>query len=175
MRVIKQITNNKFLNIKEVSDPDMGCKGYQFAERKGVDSIAFICYDKMTNKFLLNNEATPPIGAFLKRAFGGSLDKDMVHEEIVKEEVLEEAGYEVELKNIKSLGKFFVSTQMNQYCYLYIVIVSDQYKSERKPQNACEALSEPVWLSEEEIINGEDWKSIVILNKYKKHKGGSYV
>jgi len=168
MRVIKQITNNKFLNIKEVSDPNMGCKGYQFAERRGVDSIAFICYDKSTNKFLLNNEATPPLGLFLIRAFGGSLDKDVVHEEIVKGEVEEEAGYEVELKQIKSLGKCFVSTQMNQYCYLYLVLVSDKNKTERKPENACEALAETVWLSEEDIVDGDDWKAIAILNKAKK-------
>jgi hypothetical protein len=168
MRVIKQITNNKFLNIKEVSDPNMGCKGYQFAERRGVDSIAFICYDKSTNKFLLNNEATPPLGIFLLRAFGGSLDKDILKDEIVKEEVLEEAGYDVDLKNIKSVGKCFVSTQMNQYCHLYFVMVSDKQKTERKPENACEALAETVWLSEEEIVYGDDWKAIAILNKAKR-------
>jgi hypothetical protein len=168
MRIVKQITNNKFLNIKEVSDPNMGCKGYQFAERRGVDSIAFICYDKTSNKFLLNKEATPPVGQFLLRAFGGSLDKDITHEEIVKVEVEEEAGYNVDIKNIIKLGKCFVSTQMNQYCHLYIVFVSDRNKTKRKPENECEALAETVWLCEESVIDGDDWKSIVIINKAKK-------
>jgi hypothetical protein len=167
MRTIRQITNNNFINLKEVNDPQMGCKGYQFAERKGVDSVAFICYDKSKEKFLLNEEATPPLGVFLIRAFGGSLDKNITKEEIVQAEVLEEAGYEVDLSDIKSLGKAFVSTQMNQYCYLYLVFISDKNKKERKPENATEALSKLKWLSEDSIINNDDWKAITILQKSK--------
>jgi hypothetical protein len=53
MRTIKTLTQNKFLNIKEVEDLKNNVKGYQFAERRGVDSIAFICYDKLTGNFLV--------------------------------------------------------------------------------------------------------------------------
>ena len=119
MRTIKQITNHRFLNLKEVNDPKMGCKAYQFAERKGVDSIAFICYDKKTGIYTINREATPPLGIFLPRAFGGSLDKEKPMKEVVLAEVLEEVGYNVSLSQIKKVGKAFVSTQMNQYCHLY--------------------------------------------------------
>ena len=167
MRTIKQLTNNKFLNIKEVNDSMMGCKGYQFAERRGVDSVSFLCYDKKSKKFLINNEANPPLGNFLLRAFGGSLDKDVDKEQIVKEEVLEEAGYDVDFSDIKLVGRSFVSTQMNQYCYLYLVFVTEKNKCDRKPENATEALAEPRWISEKEIYSEDDWKAITIIAKSK--------
>ncbi|MFA7219135.1 MAG: NUDIX domain-containing protein [Synergistaceae bacterium] len=170
MRIVKQLTSNRFLNIKEVRDHQMGCKGYQFAERKGVDSVAFICIDERNGKFLINNEATPPLGIFLRRAFGGSIDKDKSFEQIVKDEVLEECGYDVADSQIHFVGKAFVSTQMNQYCHLYLVFINDNQETERKPENATEALSHPVWMSEKEIIDGDDWKSIMILQKSKSLK-----
>lgn len=167
MRIVKQLTKNKFLNLKEVNDEDMGCKNYQFAERRGVDSVAFICYNEDSDKFLLNNEVTPPIGKFLVRAFGGSIDKDIELIDIVKEEVSEECGYKVDHSKIQYVGKAFVSTQMNQYCHLYMVLISDAEKGKRKPENKSEALSHPVWVSIEDIMNGDDWKSITILCKSK--------
>ena len=56
MRVVTNLTSNRFLNIKEVVDPEYGVKGYQFAERLGVDSVAFICFDPVKSYFLLNRE-----------------------------------------------------------------------------------------------------------------------
>ena len=166
MRLEKQITNNKFLNIKEVKDTSLKCNGYQFAERLGIDSIAFICYDREKESFLLNNEVTPPIGKFLIRAFGGSLDNpEMSKKEIVQREVEEEVGYTVKEDDIKFLGECFVSTQMNQYCYLYIVFIDQNKYHERKPENEMEALSHPVWKTFDEIMDGDDWKSITILQK----------
>lgn len=165
MRIEKKITDNKFLNIIEVKDPSMGCVRYQYAERKGVDSIAFICIDKKKNSFLLNNEATPPLGKFLVRAFGGSLDKSKDKIDIVIEEVLEECGFVVNRKKVKDIGKIFVSTQMNQYCYLYLVDITNAKNVPRQPENKTESLSEPVWRSKDEIMSGDDWKSIVIISK----------
>ena len=167
MRIVKQITNNKFLNIKSVEDTDMGCRGYQFAERKGVNSIAFLCYDKETGMFLINREATPSLGVFLYRAFGGAIDKNKSYEGIVLDEVKEEAGYKVNPSKIKKVGRNFVSTQMNQFCYLYLVFVNEKQKIEREPENACEALAEPTWWTEAQIKSGEDWKGIVIIEKAK--------
>jgi 8-oxo-dGTP pyrophosphatase MutT (NUDIX family) len=175
MRVIKQLTTNKFLNIKEVNDSENNCKGYQFAERRGVDSVAFICYnsgevseDINFGKFLVNKEYTPPTNEFHIRAFGGSIDKQKPMIEIVKEEVKEECGYDVSERKIYELGKAFVSTQMNQYCYLYLVDLKGAKMTGRKSENAIEAMAETVWKKADELINGTDWKSIVIINKAKK-------
>ncbi len=169
MRLIKQITNHKFLNIKEVHDDGMGVSAYQFAERLGVNSIAFICIDKKNkDRFLLNHEATPPLGIFMYRAFGGSIDKNLDLVDIVIQEAKEEAGYTVKEKDVKYLGRSFVSTQMNQFCHLYIIPVEENKQGGREPENKCESLSEPRWLSEDIVLDGEDWKAIAIITKAKR-------
>ena len=171
MREVIQLTNNKYLNIKEVRDPENHINGYQFAERLGVDSVAFICVDKKRQAmFLLNHESKPPIGPFLTTAFGGSLDKEKCAEEIVMAEVKEEAGYVVRLTDIKFLGKQFVSTQMNQFCYLYLVFVDKDNVEERAPENALEASAEPVWWSRNAVMDSQDWKAIAIIAK-AEHQG----
>lgn len=170
MRIIKQITTNKFLNIKEVYDSEKHCKGYQFAERRGQGSVAFICYDKTTGKFLLNKEYTPPTDEFLVRAFGGSLDKDKPLIDIVREEVKEEVGYEVSNDMIRYLGSLFVSTQMNQYCHLFLVDITSAKQTGREPENKIEAMAETLWKDDFEIVDGSDWKAITILSKAKQKK-----
>ena len=173
MREVTQLTDNRFLNIKIVVDEEHGCAGYQFAERLGKDSVAFICYDKETNMVLLNNEFKPPIGSYLLSAFGGSLDKasNIGQEEIVRAEVREEAGFEVTTEDIVDLGKVFVSTQMNQFCSLYLVYVDSKKQGERHPENKCESLATTLWHS---IYNQnlfrelEDWKAITIIAKSER-------
>jgi len=165
MRTVKSLTQNKYLNIREVYDPSNHVNGYQYAERLGTDSIAFICYDAKTGKYLLNEEYTPPTDEFHVRAFGGSLDKNKSKEKIVLDEVKEEAGFVVAETEVIPMGRAFVSTQMNQYCYLYLVLVDKEKQQERQPENAIEAMAKIKWLTAEEIINGDDWKSIAILTK----------
>ena len=171
MREVTQLTNNRFLNIKQVVDEEHGCAGYQFAERRGVDSVAFVCYDKNTEMVLLNNEFKPPVNCFLVGAFGGSLDKESSMIDIVIGEVREEAGFEVATEDIIDLGQVFVSTQMNQFCNLYLVYVDSKEQKERQPENAVEALAKTEWHS---IHNQnlykelEDWKAITILAKAER-------
>jgi hypothetical protein len=163
MRTIKQLTNNKFLNIKEIADPEMGVKGFQFAERRGVDSVAFICYDRDPELFLLNTELKVPINKMLKGAFGGSLDKDKEPIDIVIDEVKEEAGFTVTKEDVYLVGKVMVSTQMNQFCYLYIVFVNKDKQEDKKPQDEIEALAKTTWDSWDKLDELEDWKPITIL------------
>jgi len=149
---------NKFLKIKEN-------QGYYYAERLGVDSVAFILYDIDTDLYGLINEYKPPINRFMVTAFGGSIDKSHGLINIVQEEVLEEAGYEVKHRDITFVDSCFVSTQMNQFCYLYLVNVSkDNYKG-RQPQTKWEESASVVWLPEEAVLKIEDWKAKVILRQ----------
>lgn len=166
MRTVKQLTSNKFLNIKEIKDPSKHIKGFQFAERRGVDSVAFICFDPGRKEFLLNREQKPPIDRYVWGAFGGSFDKDKSPEDIVIDEVKEEAGFTVTKKDVKFVGKVLVSTQMNQYCYLYIVMVNKNKQGERKPENLIEASATTSWfLWSNDIYRLEDWKPITIITK----------
>lgn len=167
MRIIKTLLNEKYVKLKKVFEPEKGVEGYLFAERMGRDSVAFICYDREKNKYLINKEYTPPIGKFLERAFGGSIDKKKSKVDIVIDEVKEEAGYVVTRDSITKVGEVFVSTQMNQFVHLYLVMVSEKCRSEREPENKTEALSTPMWVDEDHIISGSDWKSICIIEKAK--------
>lgn len=167
MRIVNKLTNNRFLNIKEVIDPENNVNKYQFAERLGVDSVAFIGFDLDTNKYLVNNEYKPPVNKFITGAFGGSIDKDKSLKEIVIDEVREEAGFEVDKKNVIEVGKAFVSTQMNQFCYLFLVFLDKKMQKERRPENAIEAMATTTWLSEEDICQMNDWKAITIISMAK--------
>jgi len=170
LRVVEKLTNNKFLNIKEVQDPIMGVKGYQFAERLGQDSVAFICYDKKSKLFLLNNELKPPVDLMIMGAFGGSIDKDKDLIDIVIDEAKEEAGFVVDAECVNYVGKSLVSTQMNQFCYLYLIFVDKNRQGEREPENEIEKLAKISWHSLSEVSKLEDWKPIVIVEKAKEKK-----
>ena len=140
---------------------------YVYGERAGVDSVAFILADGSTSKLGLINEPKPPLGdnEFRTTAFGGSLDKNILIEDIVREEVKEEAGYDVPIENIIPLGKVLVSTQMNQHCHLFIVDVTDIPLGERNLEEN-EAGSTVVWTDKEDITMMEDWKAPLILLRF---------
>jgi 8-oxo-dGTP pyrophosphatase MutT (NUDIX family) len=167
-KTVKQLTNNRFLNLKEVRDPENNVGGYQFAERLGVDSVAFIGYMPSEGEFLVNKEYKPPISKFITGAFGGSIDKQQSPAEIVRDEVREEAGFEVEMSAIKYLGRVFVSTQMNQFCFLFIVILDKKEQKERKPENAVEAMATTKWVKDDAIYKMEEWKPMAIISLAKE-------
>lgn len=153
---LSYLGSNKFLKIKSY---DRGDSKYYYAERLGKDSIAFILFDETTKKYGLVNEFKPPLDRFIITAFGGSLDLPLSKEEIVKRECLEESGYEA--ARVVPCGRRFVSTQMNQYCHLYLVIIGD--KKERRPQDDWEEQACVVWVDKEAIYTLEDWKAQAIL------------
>jgi len=157
--------DNNFLKIKRADG------WYLFAERLGIDSVAFILYDEnKTKPFCLINEIKPPLYERgvkrLTTAFGGSLDKNKHMDYIVKDEVEEEAGYHIadnEMDRIEYLGKVFVSTQMNQFVHLYFVNVTGLKQGNQNLEKNEDG--QPVWMSKKEILNGVDWKAITILAK----------
>lgn len=164
-KIVKELTSNDFLNIKKIINPEKNVQGYFFAERKGVDSVAFLCYDKKRDQFLANIEYKPPIDSFIVSAFGGSLDKNNSLQNIVIEETEQEAGYQVSKDQVHYLGSVFVSTQMNQFCHLYLVFISNENKTKRAPENPVEAMAKPIWLRPSGIYKLKDWKAITIFFK----------
>ena len=169
MKTIKKLTDYKFLNLYEICDPEYHVNGFQFAERRGVDSIAFICFDPRKEQFLLNREWKPPISFFVLGAFGGSIDKDKKPEEIVLDEAREEAGFLVSSDAVKLVGKVLVSTQMNQWCYLYIVFVDKDKQKNREPENDVEAMATTHWMAQSKFAFSKvkDWKPITIISLAK--------
>jgi hypothetical protein len=163
------LAGDPFLTVKKARDY------YEYSERGGRDSIAFVLYDKNTDKFLLINESKPPLdeasGELVKltTAFGGSLDNpDVSKEDIVQQEVLEEAGYKVHMNNIHFVGETMVSTQMSQMCYLYLVDVTNTEKTHKAEYETEDKNNEfngnsVHWMSTEDVVDNQDWKSIFIM------------
>ena len=170
MREVEQLTDLKFVNIKKVVDKEKNVNGYLFAERLGVDSVAFVCYDWHRDIYLVNNEYKPPIDDFVLGAFGGSIDKDASKVQIVVDEVREEAGFDIFAEDVEYIGKYLVSTQMNQYCYLYVAHVSKDEQLERRPENAIEAMAETKWISGDDFLNLNDWKAITIYHVFSNQQ-----
>lgn len=156
-------------------------KYYYYAERGGVNSIAFILYDQETNKIGLIYESKPPLDeAFNEKkmmvtAFGGSIDSDNTPDEICKIEVLEESGYDVPQDKIICVGTTLVSSQMNQGCVGYLVDVTGLTpgKTEADIHNDAQDAKDPdefihnkvIWMTTDEVMANNDWKSIWIFAK----------
>jgi len=167
-RNVQKLTDIKFLNLYQMQDPDNNVGNFFYAERLGKDSVAFIGYDADAELFLVNKEYKPPVNKFITGAFGGSLDSDLPPARIVEQEVREEAGFEVDSSNVRYLGRVFVSTQMNQYCFLFLVSLSQKDQKDRQPENAIEAMATTKWVKEEEIYKMEEWKPITIVSLAKQ-------
>jgi hypothetical protein len=151
---------------------------YQYAERGGQDSIAFILFDANVQKFALILESKPPMDERMQEevkmttAFGGSIDMgdDVTYREICQTEVKEESGYVVPLENIFDCGKTLVSTQMSQLCNGFLVDVTGIEKTEiaeyeTKDKNDEFNGNEVRWLDASEVMENNDWKSIWIMAK----------
>jgi hypothetical protein len=157
---------------------------YEYSERGGQDSIFFVLYDRDTQKWALINESKPPMDeregkrVQMTTAFGGSIDmNDYTPQEICQVEVLEEAGYEVPLERIMYVGKTLVSSQMSQIAYGYLVDVTGiekthktEFEHDVTPEQAAKDATEfsrnsVVWMSDNELIENSDWKSIFIFTK----------
>jgi len=150
---------------------------YEYAERGGVDSIAFILFDSKELKMALIKEGKPPLDERFNEvvmkitAFGGSIDvPGSSYQEICQKEVLEESGYDVPLDRIYSVGKTMVSTQMSQLCEGFFVDVTGlekTHKTESEEKDASDELAKnkTIWMSTKEVLENNDWKSIWILSR----------
>ena len=156
---------------------------YRYAERKGKDSVAFILFDDSRFRngfnFGLIHEFKPPIRSWLTTAYGGSIDSNLPLNRLVQREVEEEAGLKVTMDAIISMGSYFVSTQMNQFCHLFIAHVNPLYllstdKRAAENTDALERLSSPVWLTEDQVRGTQCWKAQIILNRHLINKGANH-
>ena len=165
---------NPFMRVKQA-------RGYyEYAERGGQDSIAFILFDNKSKKFCLINESKPAMDerngeeTRMTTAFGGSIDSTHPEQQICQTEVLEETGFEVSLDRVHYVGETLVSSQMSQMCVGYLVDVTGLTKtheaeyekevSKTQSQKDAEEFSgnSVHWFTYSEIMENSDWKSIFI-------------
>lgn len=155
---------------------------YEYGERGGKNSIAFILFNNDTKEFALIFESKPPMDEIMNTevrmnsAFGGSIDMSENHtyQDICQTEVAEEAGYVVPLEKIHFVGDTLVSTQMSQMCHCYLVDVTGIEKTleaeyekalskEQANKDALEFAGNRVdWMDINTLMDIGEWKSVYI-------------
>jgi len=147
--------------------------GFYYGERKGIDSVAFVLFAINTDddkRIGLVYELKPPLEHSLTGAFGGSIDDEKYYDDLrslVKDEAMEEAGFDINVNDVKYYGKYYVSTQQNQFCYLFGVTVDKTKQQLRTTTNVRELESTIMWVSLPEVVHLKEWKAILIcLNRF---------
>ena len=144
---------------------------YMYAERKGIDSVAFILIANNISderRIGVIHEKKPPIDRYITSAFGGSIDKEHYKEDLrvlVQDEVLEESGFTVDLDSIEPLGRVFCSTQMDQFVYLFAVRVNKTEQGTKTTTDTVELGASVTWFPTTEVFEMEDWKAPLIVSK----------
>ncbi len=165
---VKQVLN-EWCTIKEIPKEDG--ESYYFMERAGVDSVAFILFDanKGEECFGLINQYRGQFGVYQKGCYTGSLDKpELTIDQIVIEEVKEEAGYEVTEDNLCFIGHECCGSQSNERVHLYLVNVTGLEQKELEPESIHEENTDNLWMCETELMFCDDWKAKLILLSCKR-------
>lgn len=126
------LLQTKWITVKQTS------LGFQFAERKGRDSVAVFlvrrsdaneAYDVLIRQQPLCIDPIVPDQPVILRPcpITGGIDGDETPEQAAVREVQEEAGYSVE---VVPLGHYIVGTQTNEICYLYYADVTGHSPAE---------------------------------------------
>ena len=160
---------DKWLKVFMTVDPENPeDEGYFYCERRGVDSVAFLLLDrdKESKPFICLEQFSSSISKFTKGAYTGSLDKDdKTLEEIVQEEVKEEAGFNVELDSIHPLGKMVVSSHSSEQVNLYLVDVTGLQWEGKAPEGVFEENMRDIRMNKDEIKKHCEWKAQMIVQR----------
>ncbi len=87
----------------------------QWEAVRSFDSVAVLLYHEEKKSFILVKQFRPPVYLNDKSKLctyelcAGIVDKDLSLEQIVKEEIDEECGYEVKLENIEKVSSFYTN------------------------------------------------------------------
>jgi len=110
---INLLGKGKFLELKEVFFDYFG-KKRRWEVCSSHNSVSILIYDKDLDALIMVKQFRLPV--YLKNGDGytlelcaGLCDKDKSNIEIAKEEVLEECGYEVDIKNIQKITSTWAS------------------------------------------------------------------
>lgn len=154
------------LTVKSVAAPGTPpAEAYYFSERVGRDSAAFLLYDGTRAKpYQALSQWHGPLARYVPGAFTGSFDKQaLTPEQILIEEVKEEAGYVVESDNCLLLGVEPVSSQTNESVYLYLVDITGIPQDKTEPQNIFEEQIVRYWCDAATVLRELEWKAKLIV------------
>lgn len=156
----------KWLTVIKTTDKD----GSPFfhVQRLGKDSVAFICYaEHRRGELLCLKQWSAPYKGMITGAFTGSLDKDGKSiEDIVIEELREEAGITATSDRLKLVSRDRVGTSTDETCYLYLINISNLPIEQKEPENVYEQLAQRLWLTCSEIQEHGDWRAKLLCLWY---------
>lgn len=102
---------------------------------KSHDSVSVLLYHSVKKAFLLVKQFRAPVymnhnkHKFTLELCAGLIDKDLSLLEIVKEEILEECGFEVRVENIEKITSFFTNVGISgAKQHLYFAAIDDSMK-----------------------------------------------
>jgi len=114
---IKELCKGRFLSLKEVFFNYKG-KKRRWEVCSSMDSVSVLIYNKEKNAFVFVKQFRLPV--YLKNGDGftyelcaGLCDKNLCNVDTIREEILEEVGYEVENKDIEHITSTWASVGTN--------------------------------------------------------------
>ena len=111
---VNDLNSNKFVEPLKLTYNLNGINK-QWEAVRSFDSVAVLLYHIQKNSFILVQQFRPPVYLNDKTKLctyelcAGIVDKDLSLEQIVKEEIDEECGYDVKLENIKKVTSFYTN------------------------------------------------------------------
>ncbi|PHO12023.1 NUDIX domain-containing protein [Malaciobacter marinus] len=130
-----QILNEtKFVHPVKITFEQDG-KSRSWEAVKSFDSVAILLYHEEKHAFLLVKQFRPPVylndksKTFTYELCAGLVDKNKDLNQIVKEEIDEECGYDVPLKNIEKVTSFYTNVGISGGCQnLYFAEINESMK-----------------------------------------------
>ena len=133
----KTLENTKYVHPVKITYSQNGVnKAWEAV--KSFDSVAVLLYNVDKNAFLLVKQFRPPV--YLNddshlctfELCAGIVDKDKSLEEIAQEEIDEECGYEVDLKDIEKITSFYTNVGVSGGRQtLFYAQINDNMKSHK--------------------------------------------
>ncbi|MEE3928310.1 NUDIX domain-containing protein [Mycoplasmopsis ciconiae] len=162
MKPDKLLFQTKWLSLYETN------KGFIYAERKGVDSIAFLAFKKENGEYLfhlryqlypnlkhLNNEYK-----FYPSCITGTIEANETPIQTVIKEAFEEGGFKISQQNIISYTPYLATTQSNEIVHVYLGLIDSSVE-------CCEAQGDGSYF---EKISFNKWVNIQELQQILKNE-----
>lgn len=157
------IFDHEFLKLKKTSN-------YVFAERKNIDSIAFVFFATNIDdnrRIGLTYDFQPGINKSIIKAYTCSIDDSEVQDlrDIIIKEAKKQAGFIVFKPEIEYLGKCLVSSKMSEFCHLFGIAIDKKRQVKKEEESPIKIDSGQYWSTVNEIKELEDWKAQMIVYK----------
>lgn len=126
-----KLTNTRFVHPLKMTYKQNG-KDKSWEAVKSFDSVAVLLFHTNKNAFIIVKQFRPPVyfndnsKLCTFELCAGIIDKNKSLEEIVKEEIDEECGYEVDSKNIEKISSFYTNVGVSgAKQHLYFAQIDD--------------------------------------------------